>query len=146
MRAIIVFLCFIGLTRTALAQDIQQSQVPAAVATAFQSKFPTATKIKWKQKNADYKAEFKVDSRGHDVWFDKAGKIKKHKEDFPKSQLPAPVKDKLAKDFKDFSIDDADKVDAEGKIYYQIDLKNAAGEKRKVLLSPEGKIEAANVD
>ncbi|HEY9048977.1 MAG TPA: PepSY-like domain-containing protein [Ohtaekwangia sp.] len=145
MRTLIALLCFIGFAGSH-AQDLQPSQVPAAIVTALQTKFPTATKIKWKQKDADYKAEFKVDSRGHDVWFDKTGKIKKHKEDFPKSQLPAAVKEKIASEFKDFSIDDADKVDAEGKIYYQIDLKNAAGDKRKVLFTPEGKIETTNVD
>ena len=88
MKSWLVLFCFVGLTLNANAQVIPQSQVPPVVLKAFQEKFASATEVKWETKSELYKAEFKVDKRGHDVWIDKTGKITKHKEDFPKKDLP----------------------------------------------------------
>ncbi len=83
------FILLVGLTLNVSAQIIPQSQVPPAVLKTFQGKYAGVTEVKWETKGELYKAEFKVDKRGHDVWIDKTGKITKHKEDFPKKDLPA---------------------------------------------------------
>ena len=52
----------------AAAQNHQQPEVPAAVRDAVKAKYPNVTDIKWKAKDDEYRAEFKIDKRGHDVW------------------------------------------------------------------------------
>ena len=87
MKAILVFMFVAGLTLYVRAQDISEPQVPAAVLSAFKGKFADVKNAEWEMKGDLYKAEFKVGSRGHDVWIDKNGTITKHKEDFPKKEL-----------------------------------------------------------
>jgi hypothetical protein len=145
MKTFMISFVLGGLALTSNAQDIPKSQVPSLVLNAFQTKFANATDVEWELKGDDYKAEFEIGKRNHDVWIDKSGNIKKHKEDFPKSDLPAAVKQKLESEFSNYKIDDADKVEVDGKVYYQIEL-DGNNEERKILFSADGKIESKNVD
>ena len=145
MKSWLVLFCAVGFTLTASAQVIPQSQVPPAVLNAFQGKFAGMTEVKWETKGELYKAEFKVDKRGHDVWIDKSGKITKHKEDFPKKDLPAAIQQQIAKEFKAYKLDDADKIEMDGKIFYQVEL-DGASDDRKVLFSADGKVQENTVD
>jgi uncharacterized membrane protein YkoI len=119
--------------------------VPSVVLNAFQGKFSNATDVEWESKNELYKAEFEVDKRGHDVWIDKTGKITKHKEDFPKKDLPQAVQQQLTNEFKAYKLDDADKIEMDGKIFYQVEL-DGTSDDRKVLFSADGKVQENTVD
>jgi hypothetical protein len=147
MKKLIITMFALATLTAARAQDIPQSEVPSVVLNAFQAKFASAQNVEWELKGEEYKGEFKVGKRGHDVWIDKTGKIRKHKEDFPKSELPAPIKQQLEKQFSAYKIEDVDKIDTNGKIQYQVELDgaNGAGDK-KILFAPDGKIEQTKAD
>lgn len=137
---IVILLGAAGLCSAAAAQDMPQSQVPAVVQDAFQAKFKDIKGAKWGLKGELYKAEFEIDKRKHEVWVDKAGVITRHKEDFPKGQLPEVIKQKLEKDFKGYKIDDADKIETGGKIFYQVDL-DGTQDNRKLLFTADGQLQ-----
>ena len=145
MKSWLVLFCIMGLTLNAHAQVIPQSQVPPVVLKAFQEKFASATEVKWETKSELYKAEFKVNKRGHDVWIDKTGKITKTKEDFPKKDLPAAIQQQITSEFKAYKLDDADKIEMDGKVFYQVELDGTADD-RKVLFSADGKVQENTVD
>jgi hypothetical protein len=145
MKSWLVLFCIIGLTLNAHAQVIPQNQVPHVVLKAFQEKFASATEVKWETKSELYKAEFKVNKRGHDVWIDKTGKITKTKEDFPKKDLPAAIQQQITSEFKAYKLDDADKIEMDGKVFYQVELDGTADD-RKVLFSADGKVQENTVD
>jgi len=115
------------------------------VLNEFKLEFSNAANVEWELKGDDYKAEFEIGSREHDVWIDKSGKIKKHEEDFPKGDLPLAISQKLTKEFKGYRIDDVDKIDTEGKVIFLVDLDSNAGD-RKVSFTPEGNIEENKID
>ena len=142
---LLILVCMAGITSATVAQKIAEAQVPAAVTTAFHAKFPAAKDLKWEAKKDQFKAEFKVGSRAHDAWLDKTGSITKHKEDFPKSELPEAVKKQVATSFKEYQIDDADKIETGGVVLYQLKLKDTKGE-RKVLFTADGHVKENNVD
>lgn len=127
------------------AQDVSREQVPSVILNAFQSAFAEAKDVEWEIKGDLYKAEFEVGTREHDAWFDKSGNIKKHKEDFPKSELPSAVRQKVETDFKEYTIDDADKIEENGQVLYQLDLDANSGE-RKVLITESGELKANDPD
>lgn len=127
------------------AQDAAATNVPPAVAQAFKTKFPGATDVKWDTRKDGYKVEFKIGTRGHDGWYDKAGALKKHKEDFPKSELPQPIRQKLETDFKSYKIDDVDKIEENGEVVYVVKLKGA-GEERKISFLPNGNLKEKSDD
>lgn len=146
MKTITLILIFItGFVSATVAQKIAETQVPAAVATAIHTKFPAAKDLKWEAKKEHFKAEFKIDKRAHDLWIDKAGTITKHKEDFPKSELPDAVKKQLAASFKEYQVDDADKIETGGVVVYLLKLKDTKGE-RKVTFTSDGQVQEKNPD
>lgn len=127
------------------AQDIPQSEVPSVVLNTFQQKYNDAKDVEWENKGDSYKAEFEVGSRGHDIWIDKTGKITKHKEDFPKKDLPQTIQQQIATEFKAYKLDDADKIEMDGKVFYQVEL-DGTSDDRKILFTADGKVEENVVD
>jgi hypothetical protein len=134
-----------GLGSSVIAQDIPQSQVPSLVLNAFQLKYSNVTDLEWELKDDLYKAEFEIGTRDHDLWIDNAGNIKKHKEDFPKGQLPSSVRKKIASEFKDYKIDDVDKIQMDKKVLFQVDLDGPRGD-REVLFTADGEIHERTID
>jgi len=145
MKSWLVLFYFVWLTLIANAQVIPQSQVPPVVLQAFQEKFASVTAVKWETKSDLYKAEFKEDKRSHDVWIDKTGKITKHKQDIPKKDLPAAIQQQITGEFKAYKLDDADKIETDGKVFYQVELDGTTDD-RKVLFSADGKVQENAVD
>jgi hypothetical protein len=139
MKNLFTVLCLIALGFTAGAQDIAADKVPSAVLNAFQSRFPDVQNVKWEMKGEVYKAEFELASRDHEVSIEKAGTIVRHKEDFPKKQLPDAIQQRLSTDFPTYKLDDADKIEMEGKVFYEVDL-DGPSDKREVTLTEEGTV------
>src|SRR5687768_16182268 len=139
-KTLVLILLSLTLHVDLVAQD---NQIPREVLASFQSKFPNATDLKWEAKKELYKAEFKIGSRANDVWLDKTGAIKKHKQDFPKKELPEVIRKKVESDFSGFKIDDADKIEENGEVFYEVDIKGAT-EERKLLFTAAGVIKENN--
>jgi hypothetical protein len=77
------------------------------------------------------------------VWLDKGGVVKKHKQDFPKKELPEIIRKKIETDFSGFKIDDADKIEEKGDIFYEVDIKGDT-EERKLLFTSAGVLKENN--
>jgi len=129
----------------AAAQEIQETQVPSVVLNAFQLKFPGIKETEWELKDGVYKVECEVQSREHDLWIDKNGVVQSHKQDFPKKELPQPIVAYINQHFKDYKIDDADKITAGGKVSYEVDIEKKP-EDRKLIFSEEGILLENKVD
>jgi hypothetical protein len=139
-KLIIILLAAWVVNVNANAQDIPQSQVPSVVLNSFQVKFPNATDIDWELKGDQYKVDFEIGTRDHDIWIDKSGNIKKHKEDIAKKELPQEIVKKIEKDFGSYKIDDTDKIEVDGKVVYQVELDGAADD-RKVTFTAGGDVQ-----
>lgn len=127
------------------AQDLAAQNVPAVVLNTFKTNYPNAQDVEWKMKGDLYKVEFEVGKRDHDLWIDKSGVIKKQKEDFPKGQLPAAILQKLQKDFSAYKIDDVDKIQENGQVFYQVELDGSADD-RKLLFTASGELKENVLD
>jgi hypothetical protein len=141
MKKLIILLLAVWILNVhANAQDIPQSQVPSVILNAFQVKFPNATDVDWELKGDQYKVDFEIGTRDHDVWIDKSGNIKKHKEDISKKDLPHGIVNKIAKDFSSYKIDGTDKIEADGKVVYLVELDGTADD-RKVTFTSTGDVQ-----
>ncbi len=134
-------LAFAPFANTVFAQDIPQSQVPSVIVNRFQQTFPKAHDVEWEIKGDQYKVEFETGLLGtdHDVWFDKAGKLVKHKQDISKTDLPPKVRARINADFKSYRIDDVNKITEGGKEVYTLELEHA-GEEGKVAVDANGTV------
>ena len=145
MKTWMVIILGLGLVSFSKAQDLKQDQVPSVVLNAFQTKYPKATDVEWELKGELYEADFEIGRTDYNVWIDKSGTIKKQKEDFPKTQLPAAVAEKIKNEFKDYQIDGVDRIEENGKVYFLVDL-DGRPDDREVLFSENGTVENNRVD
>ncbi len=71
-----------------------QSNVPAAVKTAFSKKFPTVKKVDWdKEGKTQWEAEFELNEKDMSANFDLQGNWKETETDIEEDEVPALIKD-----------------------------------------------------
>jgi hypothetical protein len=135
----IATLAFTSFTFLSNAQDIPQSKVPSVVVNKFQQTFPKATDVEWEMAGENYKVEFEKPLEvDHEAWFDKTGKLIRHKEEISKSKLPASILTKLKTDYNTYRVEDVKKITEGSKITYTVELESS-GSEWKITYSNEGK-------
>lgn len=138
---LIVSFAFTCFANTAFGQDIPQSQVPSVIVNNFQQTFPKAFDVEWELKGETYKVEFETGLLGtdHKVWYDKTGKLVRHKEDISKSDLPQKVLAKINSDYRSYFVSDVKKITEGSKVTYTLELKTFT-EEWKVAFDTEGNV------
>lgn len=106
---------------------------------AFNTKFPTAVKTVWDRKGDIYQATFEMGKADYKACFDETGRITIYKTKTHVPALPAPVLKTIRKQYKGYKIEDVDKVDKSGNIYYQLALRSAS-DKLQLIVAPDGNI------
>ncbi|MGX5819334.1 PepSY-like domain-containing protein [Chitinophaga lutea] len=139
MKTILLFaaLC-VSITVSAQDMDIPVSEVPGVVLKTFKSKFATATATEWERKSDQYQAEFKIGRVDHKARFDENGRLTAMKKDIRPSELPVAVQRAVKDQFKDYRIDDAERVERGGKVTYQVEL-DGAPQDEKIIFNKDGK-------
>jgi hypothetical protein len=115
--------CLISIS--AAAQRVKSADVPTAVKTALQSKYPSASAVSWEKEKGNYEANWGERSgEDHSVLFTPAGAFVEQVEAMPVAQLPAGVTDYVHSHYPGARITEAGKVtDAEGKTRYEAEVK-----------------------
>ena len=123
------------------ASTIHATEVPTAIKTAFQQKFPTAKKVKWeKEKTNEYEASFILNSKEVSATYFTDGKLKEMETEIPVSELPKAVIDAIAKKHPNVKIDEAAKIErSDNSIVYEAELK-IGGKKTDLLFDEIGNI------
>ena len=124
---------------SACGQKLDSSKVPTEVKEAFTKRFP-GVKEKWEKENSDYEAEFKINGVEQSSNFDFAGKWLVTETEVKTKDLPVAVIAVLKKDFIDFKVEEAEKVEhAPDELFYELALEK--GESNiELKISYEGKI------
>jgi hypothetical protein len=121
-------------------QNIPPDEVPVPVKKAFAKKFPSATNVKYEMEKKDYEVTFKDKGVGMSANFDATGKWLETETVIKESDLPKEVTASVAKNFADFRISEATKVNTPNKgLFYEMDLKTDK-EGYEVQFSPKGKV------
>lgn len=115
--------------------DQEQDNFPArAVETAFWTKYPNASNVKWEREGVFQKADFQSNQEDYEAWFNVKGVWLQAEYNSSYTNLPAAVKDLLANSIDyppytwipDKSVDVLERKDYLA--WYGIDLKNAPKE------------------
>src|SRR5690349_13456095 len=106
------------------AQRLKASQVPAAVRSAFQTKYTVVKGVTWEREKGNYEANWGGKSgEDHSVQFSSSGELIEIVEAIPVNQLPKGVIDYVKAHYKGAKITEAGKVtDARGKISYEAEV------------------------
>ncbi len=110
-------------TTTSCDDDVASSDVPDAVMTMFKQMFPNATTVEWeKEPSNQYKADFYLDYREMEAWFQNNGAWVKTAKDLNTNELPQSILGYVSTTYPNLKIDDADWVETPTENYYLVEL------------------------
>lgn len=112
-KMIFVLLIAALMSNMAYAQKISVDKVPAAVTSAFKTKFPTVTKATWEMEGkTEYEVNFLLGGVKASANFDNTGKWLETETELKISALPTAIQSTLKKDFAGFKINEATKIES----------------------------------
>jgi hypothetical protein len=106
----------------ACGQKAKNIEVPSVIENTLKTKFPGATTIEWKKKDSIYEAEFKIGKTEWNAAVELSGSLLKTKYDLTETELPSLVKDAISKLYKEYKLDEIEKLEINGLSYYQVEL------------------------
>lgn len=109
----------IGGTLVLNAQKLKQSQVPAAVKSAFTKAYPR-TVAQWEREDGNYEVVFKKDGKEMSSVIDKSGKLLETETECSLADLPQNIQSYIKINYKNSKIKEAAKiVKASGEVNYE---------------------------
>src|SRR5690606_21201669 len=112
--------------------DIPEREVPSVIRNSFDTEFPEAVETDWEKKREDFEVDFEVNKADYSALFTKTGEMVMVKQEVELKSLPGPVNEVLQKEYAGYRIEEAEKIDMEGIIYFQIELEGKFLEKKEV--------------
>ena len=140
-KTILLLFTAVIMSNAACAQKISADKVPAAVTSAFKTKFPTATKPIWEMENKiEFEVNFKRNDEDVSANFDNKGKWLETETKIGVSALPPAIQSTLKKEFAGFKLNEASKIERiKNGNYYEAEIEKDE-EAFDVLLSAEGRV------
>lgn len=107
----------------AAAQKLNEKELPGPVLSGFYMKYKDVKVEKWEKEGNNYEAEFDLNKEEYSVLIDGAGNILETEMEIAVSELPAGVKDYVAKNYRGAKIKEASKItDASAVITYEAEV------------------------
>jgi len=116
-------------------------EVPAAVKSAFEVKYPKAEKVNWGvEKPGEFEAEFVLNSVKSSALFDSKGQFLESENEIKESELPQVIKATISKDFVGYKFDEVEKsTNAKGVTIYEMEASKDK-EKYEISFDVNGKL------
>lgn len=124
MKSLMIITLLAGVTSASCSgQRVKQDKVPSIVVNTLRAAYPAAADIEWKKVSGHYEAELDH-AGGNDITMriDASGKTLMVKEDLPVAALAPAIASHIGDKYAGYTIDDADKIEKEGVVYYQVEL------------------------
>ena len=143
MKKILFSLPILAISFVACSQDIAPEKVPSVVQNALKVRYSDATAIEWNKAGQNFEAEFKQGTNEYEALISETGQLLSVKQDIALADLPAAISTAISGQFAGYKIDDTERVENGGQVYYQVELEKRFSGK-KLVFSPEGQV-AANI-
>lgn len=134
--SITIYLIIAGIVSSC---QFSEKKLPKKVIENFQSRFPDAKMIKWEKEKKIYEVEFTLNDIEVSALYDKKGHLLEVETEISPGELPPSVLSSIAKDFPDFRIAEADKIESGQSLIYEVEIRKEEQEK-VIYFDPEGKI------
>lgn len=143
MKATLLIVSALALTAVSCqGQSVSASKVPSVVVNKVQQAYPGAKDIDWKKSKENFEAEVKTsDSTEVDVVLNSSGNVIMEKHEIKISDIPAEVSTGITALYKDYMIDEVEKVTKNGVVYYQVELEAKGKKDVNVVFNSNGKQE-----
>lgn len=130
-----------GLWSVQAQEKSKKIEVPAAVKSAFEAKYPKAEKVNWGvEKPGEFEAEFLFIGVESSALFNSKGQFLESEAEIKESELPQAIKSSIAKDFVSYKIREVEKsTDANGVVNYEMEASKDK-EKYEISFDANGKL------
>lgn len=114
--------------------------VPAAVKSDFEQKYPAANDVEWEKDGDEYKVDFRINGEKNTLKYGEDNNLKQSEIRIDKSALPAAVVKAVESQYSGYTIEKADEINKVGKgKQYEVEVKK--GDKvLDVHFTPNGEI------
>ena len=120
-------------------QEISKDKVPSLVLNSLKAKYPLANDVDWKKQGNIYEAEIDInDSTEISLRIDEGGKLIMEKQDVPDKDLTSAIMTVINNKYKDYRLDDVEKIENSGTVYYQVELKGKGKKELNLVFSTDG--------
>lgn len=127
-------------TAAVSAQDMATNQIPANLNSSFQQAYPNATDIEWEMDGMNYKVEFELDKMDNEIWYSKEGKVVKSEMEVTENDLPSAVSSAIKEKYSDYSVDEVEVTEMDGKKTYEVELEKWFSDDVKLVIAEDGTI------
>jgi len=141
MKILLISTLALALVSSSCSRNINASKVPSVVVNALQAKYASATNVEWEKTKTGYEAELVLNNAEVSALIDPSGKILAQKWDVTSNDLPPAVLTFIAAQYNSYKIEDAEKLETNGAIYYQVELDKAAKKEVKLVLNTDGTVQ-----
>lgn len=139
-NVVVLFALSVMFVSPACTQNSTAAEVPEAVKTAFQEKFPAAKKIQWeKEADDEWEAEFKLAGEKYSANFSSTGEWTETEHEIKESDIPENIKSILDENFSDYDIEDAEMAESSSGTSYEFEIE-ADGEEFDVVIDTQGQL------
>jgi hypothetical protein len=139
MKTIITLMAIFAITGIAVAQEkVKQVDIPLVVQTNFTNQYPDASKAAWKMKSEMYIVRFNAQGRKWLAIYNTKGEVQEKGVEMKEVDLPSEIRKAVKNDFADISVDEAFRMEKDGKMCYLLKFNGSEG--KKVYYTPKGEL------
>jgi hypothetical protein len=123
-QSLLLACCVFLLAAVSCSQKIKEKDLPAPVKAAFAKAYTTPGKVSWgKEDENSYEASFSHNGKETSVVYSKDGELLETESEITVDELPAAVREYVAKNYKNAKIAEATKiVKKDGAIVYEAEV------------------------
>lgn len=129
MKTIKILAIALFATTTAIAQDLTLADVPTNLKDIFTKDYSKATDVEWKKEFDNYKVEFDLNRRDHEIWFNASGNIIKKEKEILEAELPQPIRAAIKSNYVGYRVDDVEMIWQNDTTTYEVELEKGQTEK-----------------
>ncbi|WP_312336837.1 PepSY-like domain-containing protein [Sphingobacterium sp.] len=123
MKKLIFILALMVTVSLANAQKILEKEIPAAIKSAFQQKYPNVKSVKWEKEKGNYEAGFKEGKTNYSVLIDPLGHVIETEVEITIVALPADARAYVTKNYPHKNIKEASKItDAKNHVSFEAEI------------------------
>ena len=108
--------------------NIKEADLPSIVLNTFKAKFSNASNTEWYKVNNVYEVEFDINKIEHTAQIDDGGNIKMLKKEINSNELPSAINVNIKQQYKNYKVDELEKVERDMNTYYQVELNGKINE------------------
>lgn len=118
---------------------IAHEKVPSVVLNTLKAQYPVTNNVVWEKDHDLYEADVRInDSTEVTIGIDETGRLVMQKFDITAADLPAQVVASISETYKDYFIEEAERLERGGKTYYQVELDHKSRKDLNLVFLPNG--------